>query len=90
MAETSKIERLGALPGLGYPVASYITGLRAMAWGAAGWAAGIDDEMLWVWGPVSIRGSIDADILDLTGCLDARAGRLLDGAEWNGFPEGAL
>jgi len=56
-----------------YPTNCYIDGLRMMAWEAAGWAVRNRGGQIEVWGPASIAASIDRDICQMAGCLDAPA-----------------
>ena len=50
----------------------YIAHLQALAWNAAGWSATVaKNGDMEAFGPASIRQSIDLDVLDFTGCIDA-------------------
>lgn len=52
---------------------NYHSALSLMAWWSAGWAACMTpDGFVEAWGPKSILPTIALDVLDLTGCLDAK------------------
>lgn len=54
-------------------LASYLSDYNALAWQSAGWGARITDAgAVEAYGPVSVLRTIALDILDMTGCLDAR------------------
>ncbi len=59
------------MPWLIYPAGSYIDGLRVMAWELAGWAVREIEGTQEIWGPPSIAGSVNLDIVKMCGCIDA-------------------
>lgn len=61
------------LPSVVFRSDTYHADLKVMAWNAAGWASQSWSEAEFgAWGPASIRDTIDLDVVEIAGGLDAR------------------
>lgn len=61
-----------SLPSVMFLADTYHAAFKMLAWQGAGWLAVERDGRIETYGPPSISRTVDLDVLDMTGCIDAR------------------